>query len=730
MIGHTLSHYEIVGELGAGGMGTVYRARDTLLGRVVALKLLPADAMADEGRQRRFLQEARAASALNHPHIVTIHDVLHEDGAWAIVMELVDGVSLQRQLAGGPLPPAEVLALSRQIADALAAAHAAGIVHRDLKPANVMITGRGAAKVLDFGIAKLDPTRAGDTAETRTGALTAVGVVVGTVEYMSPEQARGEPVDARTDIFSLGIVCYEMLAGRSPFAAPTLTGVLHRLMHEEPPDPAAVSELPAGIVPVLRRMLAKDPGDRFQSMAAVMDAIDDVAAGREAVTEAVPVPAAARGSRVRRAWPAAALLALAATALAATLAWWPRAPAGDGGEPAAERPFVLPETASDANQLGASLLERYDREGHLDQSIESFRRALDLRPDYPAASAGLGLAYWRKYREQRDRMLLEHASSHAARAVELDPHLTLGLVAVAYIEAERGDFAAAERAVDEALVRDPRSPDALAARAHLRMQQRNLPAALEAVREARGLRGDDWSLALMEGVVLLSAGRAAEAIGPLEQAATLAPDSALVLRNLGAAYHGAERYDEATGSFQRALQIRPDPAVYNNLGTLFFFRGLYEQAVDAFTRAVTMRPNDFRTWSSLGDSYRFVPGRAADAAEAYASALRLLDQQLADAPDNLDLRTRRVGIVAKRGDCAEALPAVAALDLAKATAAERYRVAVAREVCGTRDEALAELQRAIDAGYPVDQVQNDPELERLRGDVRYHQFLAGRDSRR
>ena len=180
MIGRTLSHYEIVGELGAGGMGVVYRARDTLLERAVALKLLPADAMADENRQRRFLQEARAASALNHPHIVTIYDVIHEDGVYAIVMELIDGVSLEALVARGPVPVQQALAIARQIADALGVAHAAGIVHRDLKPANVIITARGQAKVLDFGIAKLDPMRGAGTESdgTRT-ALTMAGAVVG-----------------------------------------------------------------------------------------------------------------------------------------------------------------------------------------------------------------------------------------------------------------------------------------------------------------------------------------------------------------------------------------------------------------------------------------------------------------------------------------------------------------------------------------------------------------------
>src|SRR5215218_2651729 len=217
-------------------MGEVYRAKDTVLERFVALKLLPPDAMADESRQRRFLQEARAASALNHPHIVTIYDVIHEDGIYAIVMELLEGMSLQKRLSTGRLSPGEAINVARQIADALSAAHAAGIVHRDLKPANVMLTPRGSAKVLDFGIAKLDPGQVPDDDGTRTAPLTVMGIVLGTAAYMSPEQARGEPLDGRTDVFSLGVVLYEMLSGRSPFAAASVTAVLHKLIYEQPQD--------------------------------------------------------------------------------------------------------------------------------------------------------------------------------------------------------------------------------------------------------------------------------------------------------------------------------------------------------------------------------------------------------------------------------------------------------------------------------------------------------------
>ena len=219
LIGRILGAYRLEALLGRGGMGEVYRARDTRLGREVAIKILPRDRVDDPERKLRFLHEARAASALNHPNIVTLHDIVHDGGVDFLVLEYVRGKSLHDVIPPNGMPLADVLAYGTEIAQALAAAHAAGILHRDIKPANVMVTLDGHAKVLDFGLAKLMGHRATPTSITRTmePALTEPGIVMGTVAYMSPEQARGEPVDARTDLFSLGAVLYEMVKGRRAF---------------------------------------------------------------------------------------------------------------------------------------------------------------------------------------------------------------------------------------------------------------------------------------------------------------------------------------------------------------------------------------------------------------------------------------------------------------------------------------------------------------------------------
>ncbi len=321
--GTRLGPYEVIAPVGEGGMGEVYRARDSRLGRDVAIKVLAAAVSDAPDRLRRFEQEARAASALNHPNVLVVHDIGQHEGAPYVVSELLDGATLREQLTGAPLPASKVAGYGVEIARGLAAAHDRGIVHRDIKPENLFITRDGRVKILDFGVAKVLQADTDLPADTRTFEGTEAGIVIGTVGYMSPEQVRGERVDARSDIFALGVVLYEMLAGRRPFARGSKVETLNAILTETPPDLAGLHSLvPLALDRIVRHCLEKDAAQRFQSARDVAFALEGMGTQSGPSHGTAPV-LSGRAPRAR--WLAlVALGGLAATAAVAGYALYGR----------------------------------------------------------------------------------------------------------------------------------------------------------------------------------------------------------------------------------------------------------------------------------------------------------------------------------------------------------------------------------------------------------------------
>ncbi|HEY7697167.1 MAG TPA: protein kinase, partial [Vicinamibacteria bacterium] len=311
-VGTRLGSYEILGALGAGGMGEVYRAADTKLKREVAIKVLPEAFARDEERMKRFEREAQVLASLNHPNVASIYGVEEANGLRALVLELVEGPTLAERIASGPIPLEEALRIAVQIVHGLEAAHEKAVIHRDLKPANVKLTKDGDVKILDFGLAKaleVDPPRVEESHSPTLTRATQVGVLLGTAAYMSPEQAKGKPADRRADVWSFGVVLYEMLTGRRAFDGEDVSEVLAHVLTKEPDWTALPVNLPGHVVQLLKRCLTKDPKKRLQAIGEARIAIEEP--GEEARV---------KGNSL---WPA--LAAAAGLALGATLFWlWPQ----------------------------------------------------------------------------------------------------------------------------------------------------------------------------------------------------------------------------------------------------------------------------------------------------------------------------------------------------------------------------------------------------------------------
>ena len=662
--GARLGPYEIVAPIGAGGMGEVYRARDTRLGRDVAIKILPPAFASDPDRLRRFEQEARAAGQLNHPNIVALYDIGTHEGAPFIVIELLEGESLREKLTGSPLPPRKVLGIAIQAASGLAAAHEKGIVHRDIKPENLFVTTDGHVKILDFGVAKLAPQRQaaeGPVAPTVVGG-TDPGFVMGTVGYMSPEQVRGLPVDHRSDIFSLGCVLYEMVTGRRAFARATAADTMTAILTEELPDPSTTG---TAVSPVLGRVIAhcleKNPEERFQSARDVAFDLQAVL-GEISGTKATAVSGSSDKRRVVAA--VVSVVALLAAVIGVVLMRLQPGPSR-GGAPGPKKIVVLPFenlgapddayfavgmaeeiTSRLANVQGLGVISRtsaqgYDRKGKTIKQIGA-----DLGVDYVLE----GSVRWERPPGHESRVRITPQLIRVADDTHIwSDRYERVLADVFAIQSEVAENAVKAMGVtllprEKNALKEVSTKDLEAYDLYLRGREfdnrgysrRNLEGALRLYQAAvdRDPRFAQALAGLARADLMMyweyhdrSPERLVRAKEAAERAVELRPDLAEAHAALGWYIYQAQLdYPRALAEFGAALGLQPSSGdALQGTGAVLRRQGRWEEAAEKFVKAAELDPNYATGLYDSGPTCALA-GRYADADRAYARTLALNPQ--------------------------------------------------------------------------------------------------------
>ncbi|HET9951207.1 MAG TPA: serine/threonine-protein kinase [Candidatus Eisenbacteria bacterium] len=556
MIGTRLSHYLLVEEVGAGGMGVVYRARDERLERDVAVKVLPAGSL-DDTTRLRFRREAVALSRLNHPHIGMIHDFGTDQGTDFLVMELVRGRTLRQRLREGPLPLEEAVEIATAVAEALEEAHEQGVIHRDLKPENVLLTTKGWVKVLDFGLASLRPAH-GSTVTTET--LTAANVLTGTLPYMAPEQLLGKPAGARTDLYALGVLLYELATGTRPFEADVQAALIGEILHKKAAAPSSRRVgIPLWFDGVVMRCLEKETSGRFESASALKAALK--AGARAEASAGAPAPPPAPGSG-----------GIAGPGFAVV-------PPGSGGvvpsgSPAIATPPAVPATpasgfphglvsqavnpeAYDAVLRGRQIIGRRTEES-MRRGIEYIRRAIELDPLYPPAFAALATAYdlMGFFGMAAPADCYPRARVAASRAIELDPRWAPGYSALAYVFLYYDwDFRKAEEYFLKCMELDPQYSIGPLWYANLLCFESRFHEADAAVKRAQSLDPLSSIVTMSRGWTRMFEREPALALPEYRKATDFDPEfhvahwmAAWVLSDLG-------RHDEAVASVTRAIEV-------------------------------------------------------------------------------------------------------------------------------------------------------------------------------
>lgn len=775
--GEAIGPYKVLARIGAGGMGEVYLAQDSRLGRKAALKLLPQCCMKDQERVRRFKQEARAASALNHPNVATIYEIGEADGVSFIAMEYVEGQTLTAKMNGQALNGAEILDIATQVADALDEAHSKGIIHRDIKPGNIMVTPRGQVKVLDFGLAKMtDPGEQVLDSEFSTQAKTQPGVLMGTVAYMSPEQALGRAVDHRTDIFSLGVVIYEMATGQQPFHGVTALETITKITHGQQQAIARLNaKVPTELERIVRKCLEKEPGRRYQSARELVVDLKNLKRHSEWGMGERIVPR--RQIRSRRFAFAGLALAILAIIGVGTYLWIIR---GKPIDTLAVLPFANMSGNSSAEYLSDgipdSVINSLSQLPHLkvmsQNSVRHFKgREVDARvvghelgvravltgrlaqpSDELVISIELvdardnshlwGQQYNRKLsnlfalqqeiaEEISDKLQLRLTGQERQ---QLAKRPTENLKAFQYYTQGRSHLGLRTREelftainyYEKAIAEDRTYALAYAglAEAYANLGARGYISPVDGRRQAEGAVQEalaldenlaEAHLAIGEISVLFAPYDFARADRELRRALELSPSLASVHQYLGNLYVLQQRYDEASREFLEARELDPLSSILARLvAGPYYFRRDYTRALELLRQANELRPSYVTFWE-VGI---YIQNRAFD------EALAELEKEKQRRKDDVILIESAGKVYAAQGRRAEALQVIKELEtISGPDASQAHHIAAIYAVLGEKEQAFAWLNRGLETGAIWYFIKDDPLWDSLRSDPRFAALL-------
>jgi serine/threonine-protein kinase len=686
--------FTIIERIGDGGMGVVYKAIDTELESAVALKLMQPAMAQRSSFVERIRREARVTRQLTHPNICRVHDLGNAEGVFFLSMEFIEGETLQQLLRKmGTFSPSRALEVTSKIALALEAAHERGIIHRDLKPGNVMIGARGNVHVLDFGLAR----------EEGAEALTGVGVAVGTPLYMSPEQRSGAEVDARSDLYALGLILLEMLTGRRSSPEPGLPDHL-------PPEVNPV------IGPMLRRLLAWERDKRYVSAAELRPELEElrdhpsisIVSSSPAIDSRTSLPRRFRAPIIT----VAIMVALAASVYAITKLI------------PSPSPDPLPAGAQQMYARGLQILqEDLETADGIRTAINFFHKADNVAPGAPLVMARLAEGYFRLYEKDKSVAVREEAERWLRKAEHLDPSLpevrhsrALGLIL-------EGKYDAARAELEQAVATKPDLADAWAALGGVYQELGEYTEGIDALDKAMQHEPGSFRMHLYRGNFHYDNQEYPEAASFYELAAELNQNSFMAWSNVAASLLNAGRYEQAIPALERSLEIEDNHYGRSNLGTVFFALQRYEDAAEQYRRATDQAPGVPVYWGNLGDALQAL-GRSDEAVEAYRSAVHAARNTVLREPLNPDALMELAVFCAHTQDEKCAIEnAVAAVEMQPENAILALENARVLCILDRSEAAIDWLDRAVKLGASRGQIENYPELERLKDDPRYAAIL-------